>query len=204
MTSFLTAMATKNKVQSDNIRSTKICLWPFNHFWPKVLDPGKEMSILCFLSSGLNFCPVLWALHWAPNGIKPPYGSKRAVSGRFFRNAFQRRDERFSGRVSHFWRIKFFKDLLIYREQWEPFYYGPPLLFTIAQQIPLAKVAEEQERWNNEQGAKLRTWEQRKTRERNLVDRCKRGIETRRGETSCGEPLLEGGAEPGGEQEKET
>ena len=82
-------------------------------------SPPKEMSILLFVS-GLNFCPTLWA----PTGgqmlltASCPMGLRmRTVSGHLFRNAFKRRNERF-------WRIKIFKDLLIYRGAGQQFYTG--------------------------------------------------------------------------------
>ena len=68
---------------------------------------------------------------------------------------------------------------------------------TIQEELPsegaLSNVEEEQELLDKEQGAMLRAWEHRKTREKNLVDLCKRGSQTKRGEDSCWEPPVEGG-----------
>ena len=64
---------------------------------------------------------------------------------------------------------------------------------TIQEELPpegaLASRLEEQEKLIEKQGAVLKTWEQNKTRERNLADLSKKGSQTKR----RGEPTKEGG-----------
>ena len=74
----------------------------------------KEMSILIFYQD-LTFAPFCGPPTGVRMILRAPYGSKEESSyWPCFKNSFKRKKKRFSRQKSHFWQIKFFKNLLIY------------------------------------------------------------------------------------------